>query len=61
VLNQESWVAPKLPDGTEVELAVVHGEDDPDLLNELKASAEEEKAGRLVDLKGVIARLGTTT
>ena len=50
-----------LPEGAEVELAVVHDEDDPALLAELDASARDEEAGRLVDFKDVIARLGTTT
>jgi hypothetical protein len=50
-----------LPEGLEVELAIVHDEDDSELLAELEASAEDEKAGRLVDMKDVIARLGTTT
>jgi predicted DNA-binding antitoxin AbrB/MazE fold protein len=48
-----------LPEGEEVELAIVQEEDDPELLAELEASAEDERAGRLVDLKDVIARLGT--
>jgi predicted transcriptional regulator len=43
-----------LPEGAEVELAVVHDA-------ELDASAEDEEAGRLVDMKDVIARLGSTT
>jgi hypothetical protein len=43
------------------ELAVVHDEDDAGLLAELDASAEDERAGRLVDMKDVIARLGSTT
>jgi hypothetical protein len=50
-----------LPEGLEVELAIVNDEDDSELLAELEASAEDEKAGRLVDMKDVIARLGTTT
>jgi hypothetical protein len=49
-----------LPEGAEVEMAVVLDEDEPELLAELDASAEDEKAGRLVDLKDVIARLGST-
>lgn len=48
-----------LPEGEEVELAVVQDDDDPELLAELEASAEDERAGRLVDMKDVIARLGT--
>jgi predicted DNA-binding antitoxin AbrB/MazE fold protein len=48
-----------LPEGEEVELAIVQGEDDQELLAELDASAEDENAGRIVDLKDVIARLGT--
>lgn len=51
----------ELPEGAEVELAIVHDEDDPELLAELEASAQDEKAGRLVDMKDVITRLGTTT
>jgi hypothetical protein len=50
-----------LPEGLEVELAIVHKEDDIELLVELDASAEDEKAGRLVDMKDVVARLGTMT
>ena len=49
-----------LPEGLEVELAIVHEEDDSELLADLDASAEDEKAGRLVDMKDVVARLGTT-
>ena len=49
-----------LPEGAEVEVALVTDEADPELLAELDASAEDEKAGRLVDLKDVIARLGST-
>lgn len=37
-----------LPEGTEVELAIVHDED-ADLVTELEASADDEGAGRLVD------------
>jgi hypothetical protein len=49
-----------LPEGSEVEVAVVLDDDEPELLAELNVSAEDEKAGRLVDLKDVIARLGST-
>lgn len=48
-----------LPEGEEVELAIVQHEDDPELVAELEASAEDESAGRLVDMKDVIARLGS--
>ena len=50
-----------LPEGAEVEVVVVLDDDEPELLAELDASAEDEKAGRLVDMKDVIARLGSTT
>ena len=49
-----------LPEGSEVEVALVTEEADPELLAELDASADDEKAGRLVDMKDVIARLGST-
>jgi len=49
-----------LPEGAEVEIAVVIDDSDSELLAELDASAEDEKAGRLVDMKDVIARLGST-
>lgn len=49
-----------LPEGAEVEIALVTEELDSELLADLDASAEDEKAGRLVDLKDVIARLGST-
>jgi hypothetical protein len=49
-----------LPEGAEVEVAVVLDDDEPELLAELGASAEDEKAGRLVDMSDVIARLGST-
>ena len=56
VLNQ----ATDLPEGAEVELAVVHDhEDDAELLEELEASAADEAAGNLVDFDAVIARLGS--
>jgi hypothetical protein len=48
-----------LPEGEEVELAIVQDDDDPELVAELEASAEDERTGRLVDMKDVIARLGT--
>ena len=48
-----------LPEGEEVEVAVVLHDDEPELLAELDASAEDEKAGRLVDMSGVVARLGS--
>jgi hypothetical protein len=50
-----------MPEGAEVELAVVHDEDDAELFAELDASAEDEREGRLADMKDVIARLGSTT
>jgi len=49
-----------LPEGAEVEVAVVDDDDEPELIAELTASAEDEKAGRLVDMNDVIARLGST-
>jgi hypothetical protein len=49
-----------LPEGSEVEVALVTEEADPELLAELDASADDGKAGRLVDMKDVIARLGST-
>ena len=48
-----------LPEGAEVEVAVVLDDADPELLAELDAAAEDEKAGRLADMKDVIARLGS--
>ena len=48
-----------LPEGAEVEVALMLGEDEAELRDELDASAEDEKAGRLVELKDVIARLGS--
>jgi len=50
-----------LPEGAEVEVAVVLDEDDAELLAELDASADDEEAGHLVDMTTVIARLGSTT
>jgi hypothetical protein len=44
-----------------VELTIVQGEDDSPLLAELEASAEDEMVGRSVDIKNVVARLGTST
>ena len=56
ILNQ----ATDLPEGAEIELAVVHDHDeDAELLEELQASAVEEAAGDLVDFDTVIARLGS--
>jgi hypothetical protein len=56
ILNE----ATNLPEGAEVELAVVHDHDDDDeLLEELEASAADEAAGNLVDFDTVIARLGS--
>ena len=49
-----------LPEGAEVEVALVTADVEPELLAELDASADDEKAGRLVDMKDVIARLGST-
>ncbi len=52
--------ATDLPEGAEVELAVVHDHDgDNELLEELEASAADEAAGNLVDSDAVIARLGS--
>jgi hypothetical protein len=48
-----------LPEGEEVELAIVEQGEDTELIEELDASAEDERSGRLVDMKDVIARLGT--
>jgi len=48
-----------LPEGAEVEVAVVLDDIEPELLAELDASAEDEAAGRLVDIKDVLARLGS--
>ena len=56
ILNE----ATDLPEGAEVELAVVHDhEDDAELIEELEASAADEAAGDLVDFEAVIARLGS--
>jgi hypothetical protein len=49
-----------LPEGSEVEVALVTEEADPELLADLDASADDEKAGRLVDMKDVLASLGST-
>jgi len=54
ILNE----ATDLPEGAEIELAVVH-DDDAELLEELEASAADEAAGNLVDFDTVIARLGS--
>lgn len=45
-----------LPDGAEVELAILLDDED-ELLQELKASAVDEAAGDLVDFDAVITRL----
>jgi hypothetical protein len=56
ILNE----ATDLPEGAEVELAVVRDhEGDSELLEELEASAADEAAGDLVDFDAVIARLGS--
>ncbi len=56
ILNE----ATDLPEGAEIELAVVHDhDDDAELLEELEASAADEAAGNLVDFDTVIARLGS--
>lgn len=56
ILNE----ATDLPEGAEVELAVVDDHDgDTELLEELEASAADEAAGNLVDFDAVIARLGS--
>jgi hypothetical protein len=49
-----------LPEGAEVEMALVLEHEDEELHAELDASEEDEKAGRLVDMKQVVARLGST-
>lgn len=41
--------------GEVVDLAIVPEDDDPELVAEFEASEEDEKAGRLVDMKDVIA------
>ena len=47
-----------LPDGSEVELAIVQDrDDDAELLDEIEASAADEAAGNLEDFDVVIARL----
>jgi uncharacterized protein (DUF2249 family) len=51
--------ATDLPEGAEIELAVMHDHDDAELLEELEASAADEAAGNLVDFDTVIARLGS--
>jgi hypothetical protein len=38
---------------------LVLDEDEPELRAELDASAEDERAGRLVDMNDVVARLGS--
>lgn len=49
-----------LPDGTEVELAVVEdAESETELLDDLEASETDEAAGRLVDFEEVISKLGS--
>jgi hypothetical protein len=54
ILNE----ATDLPEGAEIELAVVHDHDaDAELLEELEASVADEAAGSLVDFDTVIARL----
>lgn len=49
-----------LPEGTVVELAIVDadGDVDPELLEELAASADDEAAGYVLDFEPVIAPLG---
>ncbi len=49
-----------LPEGTVVELAIVHDErdEDPELLEELADSAQDEAAGYLIDFEAAIATLG---
>jgi hypothetical protein len=47
-----------LPEGSVVELAIVHDDEDPQLLAELAMSAEDEAGGNLVDFQAVIATLG---
>lgn len=49
-----------LPEGVEVEIAVVLEHEHAELHAELDASEEDEKSGRLVDMKQVVARLGST-
>jgi len=54
ILNE----ATDLPEGAEVELAVVDDRDvDAELVDELEASAADEAAGNLVDFDAVLARL----
>jgi len=50
-----------LPEGSVVELAVIVDDrvEDPELLEELAASAEDEAAGHVVDFEAVIDSLGT--
>src|SRR6478609_2617451 len=56
ILNE----ATDLPEGAEVELAVVGDhDDDAELLEELEASAADEATGNLIDFDAVIARLGS--
>jgi hypothetical protein len=47
-----------LPEGSVVELAIVHDNEDPKLLAELAMCAEDEAGGNLVDFQTVIAKLG---
>jgi hypothetical protein len=51
--------ATTLPQGAEVELAVVHDDGDAELLEELEVSAADEAAGNLIDFDTLIARLGS--
>jgi hypothetical protein len=49
-----------LPEGSVVELALLHDDDeDPELLRELAASADDEAAGHVIDFEAAIAHLGT--
>jgi hypothetical protein len=50
----------ELPEGSVVELAIVHDDrdEDPKLIEELTASAEDEAAGYVIDFEAVSAPLG---
>lgn len=49
-----------LPEGSVIELAIVHADHDvdPELLEELAASADDEANGYVLDFEAVIAPLG---
>ena len=50
-----------LPEGSVVELAVIYDacDEDPELLEELAASAEDEGNGHLLDFEAVMSPFGT--